>query len=30
LWKRFGAACTYEIPSSIAEFQKLFAHFEPA
>ena len=29
LWKRFEAVCTYEIPSNVAEFQKMFAHFEP-
>ena len=29
LWKRFEAVCTYEIPSNLAEFQKMFAHFEP-
>ena len=29
LWKRFEAVCTYQIPSSLAEFQKMFAHFEP-
>ena len=29
LWKRFEAACSYETPSNLAEFQKLFAHFEP-
>ena len=28
LWKRFEAVCTYETPSSIAEFQNMFAHFE--
>jgi hypothetical protein len=28
LWKRFEAACTYETPSNIAEFQNMFAHFE--
>jgi len=28
LWKRFEAVCTYEIPSNIAEFQKMFSHFE--
>jgi hypothetical protein len=29
LWKRFETVCTYEIPSNISEFQKMFAHFEP-
>ena len=29
LWKRFEAVCTYETPSNILEFQKMFAHFEP-
>lgn len=29
LWKRFEAVCTYEIPKNIAEFQQMFAHFEP-
>jgi hypothetical protein len=29
LWKRFEAVCTYSIPSSIAEFQNMFGHFEP-
>ncbi len=29
LWKRFEAVCTYEIPASVAEFQQMFAHFEP-
>ena len=29
LWKRFEAACTYEIPASLPEFQQMFAHFEP-
>lgn len=29
LWKRFEAVCTYEIPSNISEFQKMFSHFEP-
>ena len=28
LWKRFEAVCTYEIPSHLAEFQTMFAHFE--
>ena len=29
LWKRFEAACTYETPSNLPEFQKMFSHFEP-
>ena len=29
LWKRFEAVCQYEVPSNIAEFQEMFAHFEP-
>jgi len=29
LWSRFEKVCTYEKPSSLAEFQNLFAHFEP-
>ncbi len=29
LWKRFEAVCTYEIPSTLPEFQKMFSHFEP-
>src|ERR1017187_2771870 len=29
LWKRFEAVCTYETPSNIPEFQKMFSHFEP-
>lgn len=29
LWKRFEVVCTYETPSNILEFQKMFAHFEP-
>jgi len=29
LWKKFEAACTYETPSNIKEFQNMFAHFEP-
>ena len=29
LWKRFETVCTYEIPSNIAEFQNMFAHFQP-
>jgi quinol monooxygenase YgiN len=27
LWKRFEAACRYEIPSNLPEFQNMFAHF---
>jgi len=29
LWKRFEGVCTYEPPSNIPEFQKMFSHFEP-
>jgi quinol monooxygenase YgiN len=29
LWKRFDAVCSYETPSNLAEFQNMFAHFEP-
>jgi hypothetical protein len=29
LWKRFEAVCQYEIPCNVAEFQKMFSHFEP-
>jgi hypothetical protein len=29
LWKRFEAVCWYETPSNLAEFQHMFAHFEP-
>jgi hypothetical protein len=29
LWKRFEAVCSYEIPATVAEFQQMFAHFEP-
>jgi hypothetical protein len=29
LWKKFEAVCTYEIPSNVAEFRNMFAHFEP-
>lgn len=29
LWKKFEAVCSYETPSNIAEFQNMFAHFEP-
>lgn len=28
IWKRFEAACVFETPSNIAEFQNMFAHFE--
>jgi hypothetical protein len=28
LWKRFEAVCSYETPSNLAEFQKMFAHLE--
>jgi len=28
LWKQFEAACSYETPSNVAEFQNMFAHFE--
>jgi hypothetical protein len=28
LWKKFEAACFYEIPSNLPEFQTMFAHFE--
>jgi len=28
LWKRFEAVCTYETPSNLPEFQKMFSHFE--
>ncbi|MET0212714.1 MAG: hypothetical protein ABW292_06915 [Vicinamibacterales bacterium] len=28
LWKRFEAVCSYETPANLAEFQKMFAHFE--
>ena len=27
MWKRFEAACWYETPSNLAEFQNMFAHF---
>jgi hypothetical protein len=30
VWKRFEAVCDYEVPANIPEFQKMFAHFEPA
>jgi hypothetical protein len=29
LWKRFEALCSFETPSNLAEFQNMFAHFEP-
>jgi hypothetical protein len=29
LWKRSEAVCSYETPSNVPEFQKLFSHFEP-
>jgi hypothetical protein len=29
LWKRFEAACWYETPSNIVEFQNMFSHFDP-
>ena len=29
LWKRFEAVCTYQTPSNLPEFQKMFSHFEP-
>jgi hypothetical protein len=29
LWKRFEGLCTYVAPSSVPEFTKMFAHFEP-
>jgi hypothetical protein len=29
LWKRFEAACWYETPSNVPEFQNMFSHFEP-
>lgn len=28
LWKRFEGVCSYQVPSSVAEFQNMFAHFE--
>jgi hypothetical protein len=30
LWKRFELVCTYDTPANIAEFQNMFAHFDPA
>lgn len=29
LWKRFEAVCSYVVPSDVAEFTRMFAHFEP-
>lgn len=29
LWNRFEQVCTYGTPSNLAEFQNMFAHFEP-
>ena len=29
LWRRFEAVCSYVVPSDIADFTKMFAHFEP-
>ncbi len=29
LWKRFEKVCWYETPANLAEFQNMFAHFEP-
>jgi len=29
LLNRFEAACWYETPSNLPEFQNMFAHFEP-
>jgi hypothetical protein len=29
LWKRFEEVCSYETPSNIPEFQKMFSNFEP-
>jgi hypothetical protein len=29
LWKAFEAACWYETPANIPEFQNMFSHFEP-
>jgi hypothetical protein len=29
LWKRFEAVCWYETPANLAEFQRMFSHFEP-
>jgi quinol monooxygenase YgiN len=29
LWQEFEALCTYEVPSNVPEFQKLFSHFDP-
>jgi len=29
LWNRFEAVCSYETPSNLPEFRKMFSHFEP-
>jgi hypothetical protein len=29
LWKCFESVCSYETPSNLPEFQKMFSHFEP-
>ena len=29
LWEHFAEVCSYETPANIAEFQNMFAHFEP-
>jgi hypothetical protein len=29
LWKQFEQVCAYEKPCNLAEFQNMFAHFEP-
>jgi hypothetical protein len=29
MWKEFEAACWYETPANIPEFQNMFSHFEP-
>jgi hypothetical protein len=29
LWKKFEAACWYETPANLPEFQNMFSHFEP-
>lgn len=28
IWKQFEAACSYETPAHLAEFQNMFGHFE--
>jgi hypothetical protein len=28
LWERFEAVCSYETPSNLPEFQKMFSHVE--